>query len=228
MAAADCVAIEDITAGNTMKAELADLKQYMLENKTIGGSTAGDIVTIDGSQTLTQKSIISPTINGGAALTSTSDELNKVDGFTGVVADLNAIAGIAAAGITPTEVGYLNGLTQALTTTLATIPATDARTWTYAKGFTTSGTTETIAATTIVTAMGLNSANWIIDPSSVNIQIWDVAATYDYPAAGSITHQLTLTSSGGQTYVKNVILGGLTHGPNNYAIAMTFKVIAKA
>lgn len=66
-----------------------------------------------------------PAITG--PITATQDELNKLDGFAGNVNDLNvlsgasaasvlaadlqALAGIAAGGITPTEIIYLNGVT---------------------------------------------------------------------------------------------------------------------
>jgi len=52
-------------------------------------------------------------------ITATVDELNKLDGFTGVVADLNAIAGVAALGVTPVEVGYLDGVTSAIQTQIS-------------------------------------------------------------------------------------------------------------
>jgi hypothetical protein len=228
MAAEDVVAIEDITAGNTMKAELADLKQYMLENKTIGGTTAGDIADISTAQTFTNKRLTSPLLNEAVAVTTTATEVNLLHGYTGNTADLNVLAGVAAAGVTPTEIGYLNGVTSAIQTQLGTIPAVDGRTWTYGDGFTTSATSEVYAATDIITAVGLNSANWIMDPTTVIIQVYDVGATYTYPPGGSVTFAMSLTTAGGQTYVNNITLAGLTHGPNNYSFAITFKVVAKA
>ncbi len=44
-----------------------------------------------------------------AAVTATVAELNKLDGFTGLVADLNILSGAAAAGLTATELLLLNG-----------------------------------------------------------------------------------------------------------------------
>ena len=55
-----------------------------------------------------------PNVSG--AVTSTHTELNKLDGFTGVVGDLNVIAGGAAAGVSATEFQYLNGVTSAIQT----------------------------------------------------------------------------------------------------------------
>jgi len=65
---------------------------------------------------------INPTpaeFNKLAGLLTTAAELTKLNGFTGLTADLNAIAGIAAAGVTPTEIGYLNNVTSSIQTQLA-------------------------------------------------------------------------------------------------------------
>lgn len=49
------------------------------------------------------------------ALTSTVDELNKLDGFTGVAADLNYAKDLRATGVTTTEFDKLDGLTATTT-----------------------------------------------------------------------------------------------------------------
>lgn len=51
----------------------------------------------------------------GAVLTATIAELNKLDGFNGVVADLNILSGIVAAGLSQAELLVLNGLTSTTT-----------------------------------------------------------------------------------------------------------------
>ena len=60
---------------------------------------------------------------GGSVVALSAAEINKLDGVTAVTADFNAIAGIAAAGITPTEIGYLNNATGNIQTQLNTISA---------------------------------------------------------------------------------------------------------
>ena len=47
----------------------------------------------------------------GTAITSTATEINKLDGFTGVVADLNYAKDLRATGVTTTEFDKLDGLT---------------------------------------------------------------------------------------------------------------------
>src|SRR6056300_1556492 len=52
------------------------------------------------------------------SITSTAAELNKLDGFTGVVADLNYAKDLRATGVTSTEFDYLDGVTSAIQTQL--------------------------------------------------------------------------------------------------------------
>ena len=54
----------------------------------------------------------------GVAVTSTAAELNKLDGFTGTVADLNYLAALNATGVTSTEYDYLDGVTSNIQTQL--------------------------------------------------------------------------------------------------------------
>ena len=48
---------------------------------------------------------------GGTGVTSTAAELNKLDGFTGVVADLNYAKDLRATGVTASEFNILDGVT---------------------------------------------------------------------------------------------------------------------
>ena len=58
------------------------------------------------------------------AVTSTAAELNKLDGFTGVVADLNYAKDLRATGVTSTEFDYLDGVTSAIQTQIDSKQAT--------------------------------------------------------------------------------------------------------
>lgn len=55
---------------------------------------------------------------GDLGITSTAAELNTLDGFTGVVADLNYAKDLRATGVTSTEFDYLDGVTSAIQTQL--------------------------------------------------------------------------------------------------------------
>lgn len=69
---------------------------------TFNGSGTGKATVAPDLSTLT--------ING-TDVTSTAAELNKLDGFTGVVADLNYAKDLRATGVTTTEFDKLDGLT---------------------------------------------------------------------------------------------------------------------
>jgi hypothetical protein len=68
------------------------------------------VVTLTGTQTLTNKTLTSPKINEAVALTSTATELNLLDGVSGLVqADLTKLAAIDA---TAAEINLLDGLSR--------------------------------------------------------------------------------------------------------------------
>lgn len=75
--------------------------------------------TLTGTQTLTNKTLTSPKINENVAMTSTSTELNVLDGIP--------------ATLTATELGYVDGVTSAIQTQLN---AKAAKTQETATGFT--------------------------------------------------------------------------------------------
>lgn len=70
------------------------------------------------------KSTIKATLpNLSGAMTATQAELNALDGYTGNTADLNILSGAAAAGVTATELQYLDGVTSNIQTQINTINA---------------------------------------------------------------------------------------------------------
>ena len=229
----DLFVIEDIDGAETKAITAENLAKYALGNRTIGGTNAGDIVTIDGTQTLTNKTITSPSVNGGAALTVTSDELNKLGGVTAVTADFNAIAGIAAAGVTPTELGYVNGVTsgiQAQLNALWTVAGTTARTFTYAEEWNNNAsTTKTITQATINTACSIPSG-YYVDHTSIQCALY--ARDGDQYSlvvfTGGPTFKFTRTNVGGGVQgLNSIVLGGLTDdSTTDYLFNCTFRVIA--
>lgn len=70
----------------------------------------GDIVGSSDTQTLTNKTLTSPKINSTNTVTSSSEELNVLDGFDGDVTDLNYAKSLYDTGVTPTEFDALDGI----------------------------------------------------------------------------------------------------------------------
>ena len=63
--------------------------------------------------------ILATTIRfGGTNITSTAAELNKLDGYTGSVTELNYLDTLHATGVTSTEFDYLDGVTSNIQTQL--------------------------------------------------------------------------------------------------------------
>ena len=94
---------------------------------TVGGSedswgttinTALDTVVnaVNGTSGTIAPNVTSFSING-TPVTSTAAELNKLDGVTATTAELNKLAGTPA-GLTSTELGYVDGVTSAIQTQL--------------------------------------------------------------------------------------------------------------
>ena len=70
------------------------------------------------------KSTVKATLpNLSGAVTADQSELNVLDGYTGNTADLNILSGADTAGVTSTELQYLNGVTSAIQTQIDTINA---------------------------------------------------------------------------------------------------------
>ena len=59
------------------------------------------------------------TVSDITDLTASATELNKLDGFTGVVADLNYAKDLNATGVTSTEFDFLDGVSANITTSTA-------------------------------------------------------------------------------------------------------------
>jgi len=230
-ASGDLLIIEDIDGAETKAITAEDLAKYALDNRTIGGTTAGDIVTIDGTQTLTNKALTSPSVNGGAALTVTSDELNKLGGVTAVTADFNAIAGIAAAGVTPTELGYVNGVTsgiQAQLNSLATAAGATARTFTYAEEWDdNAATSKTITEATINTA-GSVPSGYFVDHTSIICALYtrDGDTYTQVDLDGATTLKITRKNVGGVVRLDKIVLAGLTNdSATDYLFTCSYRVV---
>ena len=96
---------------------------------TVTVSVDNSVVTLTGNQTLTNKVLTSPVINGGATLTASSTELNLLTGATGIITASNAVtitnktingsnntltninaSSIGSGNVSNTEFEYLDGL----------------------------------------------------------------------------------------------------------------------
>ena len=229
-AAGDLFIIEDIDGAETKAITAENLAKYALGNRAIGGTTAGDIVTIDGTQKLTNKTITSPSVNGGAALTVTSDELNLLDGLTADYAELNILDG---ATLSTAELNCLEGVTSAIQTQLNalwTVAGTTARTFTYSEEWNDNASaTKTITQATINTACSVPSG-YYVDHTSLQCALYARGGDqYSLVVfSGGPTFKFTRTNVGGGVQgLNSIVLGGLTNdSTTDYLFNCSFRVIA--
>lgn len=138
----------DDDAGEPRQLSLTELVKYALGNKTIGGVAAGDIATIDASQTFTNKALTTPSVNGAAISTATGAEINYCDGVTSAIqTQINAKASLtqlaakanlasptftgtvvlpsttSIGNVSSTEIGYLDGVTSGIQVNINSLSA---------------------------------------------------------------------------------------------------------
>ena len=126
----------------------------------------------------------------------------KVSGtaVTSVAADLNILSGAAAAGVTATEFGYLNGVTSAVQSQI------DAKAPIASPTFTGTTTAPTVSSTTI-TATTVTGTT--VNVTTVDFGDWTITESSGvlYFATGG-TNKMKLDASGNLTVVGNVTAYG--------------------
>ena len=147
---------------------------------------SGGLWKIDGTA-------VTPTaaeLNKLTGLTATTAELNKLTGLTATTAELNKLTGTPA-GLTATELGYVDGVTSAIQTQLdAKSPlASPALT-----GVPTAPTASVATNTTQIATTAFVLANGGL--GGVNIQSFTASGTYT-PTAG-YTYAIAIVTGGGQ------------------------------
>jgi hypothetical protein len=186
-------------------------KTINLADNTVTGTKAqfnaalsdGDFATISGTETLTAKTLTSPvvtggTLNGGAALTVDSTELNILDGATLSTAELNLLDGVTAS---TAELNFVDGVTSAIQPQIDGKSGT-AHTHSYlsTSGGTLSGNLDVQGTVSAVTSTGagrgLHTRQPAGDTDPALIQFTNNAANVQIASIGaSAAGQLTSTAS---------------------------------
>jgi hypothetical protein len=172
-----------------------------LETTSSGVSMAGGLV-VEGSTQFNDDANFSGALQiGGTAVTSTAAELNKLDGFTGTVTDLNYVKDLRATGVTSTEYDFLDGVTSNIQTQINAISTVTINNNADNRLITGSGTANTLNAEstatftagrlTLATASGGGQAN---QPTLI---LTDTDATLQTTTLKQIDGVTTLTSQNG-------------------------------
>jgi hypothetical protein len=216
VAGTDVVEIQVSGETTTKKSALSAILTYIRAAIT---AAAGDITLLTATQTLTNKTLTSPKINDeNVALTPTSS-------------DLNVMLGASAAGLTPTEMAYLNGLTGNIQTQFAAL-TTAARfygdTYIYVADFATTGitTVKSFTEATVIAGSSLPGGYCVLVPMSV--QIYSLATdTYTLTDITDVPISIVRQTTSGQIHLSSIELTGLT-ATAPYCIVATFKIAKSA
>lgn len=187
------------------KVAASTVQDYVLDGGTIAGNSAGDIVTVDGTQTLTNKTLTAPVL-GGTAVTADGAELNIMDGAT----------------ISTTELNYLDSLRSNVQDQIDAIANASAPTRTayqYTLAWVQSGTTKDITEATILADIG-DPAHYVVAPV-IEVALWAVSSgSYEVP-----TYTVKYTVQGAEiSHLDTISLTELTNAVN-YALVVTYRLI---
>lgn len=229
VASGDVFFITDIDVDTDKKIEAGEVKKYVLENKTLGGSATTDVTVNNATQTLTNKTLTSPKINENVAVTATATEINKLSGCTASTAELNLAHTYAA------KIPYLANVTsdiQAQINGLSVDPLFLVHC--YGSTFTATAATKVLTEDAILTALGLSTSAYYIDASSMHGTICTVdAGKYAVlddtgVAAPNVAISWTTQTDSGTLHLTELTATGLAYTPvaSVYNIAFTFKLIA--
>lgn len=213
------------------------VKAYVLGGASIGGNSAGDILTTNGAQIVTGKRLNSPTINSDVAITATGADLNAVSGITASRLLVSDGSGrVSASAVTATEAGRLSGVTSAIQTQIndlsASIVSADYRPHLYRLEWSNGAgvTTKSITQATILTALGLSGTAWVIDHTSLNAMLTlENAGTYAPVLlnGGSEAIEWTTQTIDLQKQLDQINISGMS-AEKTYAISVMLMVVAKA
>lgn len=227
VASGDVFFITDIDVDTDKKIEAGELKKYVLENKTLGGSATTDIPTNASTGTFTNKTLTAPKINENVAVTATATELNKMAGCTASTAELNLTHTYASkipyiANVTSDIQAQINGLS---IDPLFLVHC-------YGSTFTADGTgNKIVTEDAILTALGLSTTAYYIDPTSMHGTCAGVSnGTYTViddtsASAPNVLVTWTTQTDGGTVHLDGIKVGGMTPA-SQYNIAFTFKLLA--
>lgn len=232
--------------------QLDELCLFVLGGKEIGGNAAGDILTTNGAQTLTNKTINAPVINGAALPSATGAELQHCAGVTSAIqTQLDAKAPTASptftgtvvlpsttsiGNVSATELERLDGVTSPIQPQLnalsAQIPSPTGRVSTYSLTFVTGAgeTTKQISQATLIAPEVVG--NYGIDPASIVVSLF-------VSDGGNKRSMLSIgrSTDDAQFEVNTKIVSGLTQvdfvrfsdltAETTYSISLHFKLIGQ-
>ncbi len=190
------------TSYDERRMSLGELVKYALGNAEIGGNDSGDIVTIDNTQTLSNKTIASPTLSG------------TVGGNASFSGTIGLAATTSIGTVTAAEIARLSGLSSnvqnQITALNAELSEIAKKPYVYGTTFTLGSgvTTKTFTENDIRTAVGLPSG-YRVEPYSVSVSIGLMQGDGSYTVIYTATINISSTSYFGSTILDEIAISGL-------------------
>lgn len=210
----DYVYIHSTVDNAERKALISAIASRILNYATIGGTATGDIVTIDGVQTLTNKRMNSMGVNSSTAVTADSSELNILDGASITTAELNKLSGIAS------------NVQAQINSILGSIIDMGQRDFIYKTGRISGVSNQYISEADMRLACGI-SGSYRVDPNSISVVLWKLSSDrwYDVSMESAPVEAIFFNTT---TYDVMTILNQIgisLSSTDEYRIVVSFRVI---
>lgn len=186
------IVIERGTSINAFMGWDESLDKFVVGTGTFTGASTGNLTITTGTLLANLEGTVDTTtfkING-VTITSTAAELNKLDGFTGTVADLNYLATLNATGVTSTEYDYLDGVTSNIQTQLNSLSSSISSVNTDLVN----DTTPQLGGTLDTNSQAIQFGSWtiLLDGTDLefrynNVAVFKLDSSGNATAAGNIT-----------------------------------------
>lgn len=220
LASADNIIGIDTAGNKAARFSPTAVRLSVLNNKTVGGTSTGDIADIDTTQTLLKKRLNAPRINSNAEINATGEEINKLAGLTTTQAELQKLSGVT---VGKNELNRLIGLNMNVQEALLNVMYFYPRTFNCGIQFTLplGDTATVIDGADMVAKVGLLPEEYVVDHTSITMCIDKANAedlTWDtiYPTVSK-----TYDTAFGVNYLDEIRLSGLSKGSHNAALSFT-------
>lgn len=215
---------------------MATTTNYAFNKPTVGGNedTWGTLLNSNWDSVDAALKVVDDKAAFLDGVTATAAEINKIDGFTGTVADLNYAKDLRATGVTATEFDYLDGVTSAIQTQINAKAALSSPSFTGTPTAPTaaSGTNTTQIATTAfvqqkaaslgLVGVGQTWQNMIASRSTGGVSYQNttgkpITVAISVDAASGNTFQV---STNGSTWVTVFSIGSLSGDSNSLSVVV--------
>jgi hypothetical protein len=189
------IVIERGTSANAFIGWDESIDKFTVGTGSFTGASTGNLSIATGTLVANLEGTVDAStfkING-TTVSSTAAELNKLDGFTGTVTDLNYAKDLRATGVTATEYDYLDGVTSNIQTQLNTLTGS-------VGGISTelvNDTTPQLGGQLDTNGQSIKFGSWTIVLDGTDLEFrYNNAAVFKLASSGAVTSAADITAFG--------------------------------